>query len=235
RLNPAIEEILYPAMEDYQLDLIIGEGPAARSVRIDLSKFTLIGATTRAGLLTTPLRDRFGIPIRLNFYSPEELVQIVERGARLLGIGMAPDGALEIARRSRGTPRIAGRLLRRVTDFALVDGAKSITRAVADKALLRLDVDARGLDQLDRRYLTTIAEFYNGGPVGVETIAAALSEPRDALEEIVEPYLIQQGFIQRTPRGRMLTALAFTHLGMTVPQGFVGTQASLFEEPEGGP
>jgi Holliday junction DNA helicase RuvB len=231
RLNPAIEEILYPAMEDYQLDLIIGEGPAARSVRIDLSKFTLIGATTRAGLLTTPLRDRFGIPVRLNFYSPEELVSIVERGARLLGVGMAPDGALEIARRSRGTPRIAGRLLRRVTDFALVDGAKAITREVADKALLRLEVDARGLDALDRRYLKTIAEFYSGGPVGVETIAAALSEPRDALEEIVEPYLIQQGFIQRTPRGRMLTALSFQHLNMTVPQGFVGMQASLFEEP----
>jgi Holliday junction DNA helicase RuvB len=183
--------------------------------------------------LTTPLRDRFGIPVRLNFYTPEELVQIVTRGARLLGIGMAPDGALEIARRSRGTPRIAGRLLRRVTDFALVDGAKEITRTVADKALLRLDVDARGLDQLDRRYLTTIADFYGGGPVGIETIAAALSEPRDALEEIVEPYLIQQGFIQRTPRGRMLTALAFQHLGRSVPQGFIGLQASLFEEPEG--
>ena len=233
RLNPAIEEILYPAMEDYQLDLIIGEGPAARSVRIDLAKFTLVGATTRAGLLTTPLRDRFGIPIRLNFYTPEELVKIVERGARLLGIGMAPDGAMEVARRSRGTPRIAGRLLRRVTDFALVDGAKEITRAIADKALLRLDVDARGLDQLDRRYLKVIADFYGGGPVGIETIAAALSEPRDALEEIVEPYLIQQGFIQRTPRGRMLTALAFQHMGISVPQGFVGMQGSLFEEPEG--
>ncbi len=232
RLNPAIEEVLYPAMEDYQLDLIIGEGPAARSVRIDLAKFTLIGATTRAGLLTTPLRDRFGIPIRLNFYTPEELVKIVERGARLLGTPMAPDGAMEVARRSRGTPRIAGRLLRRVTDFALVDGAKEITRSIADKALLRLDVDARGLDQLDRRYLKVIAEFYNGGPVGIETIAAALSEPRDALEEIVEPYLIQQGFIQRTPRGRMLTALAFQHLGFAVPQGFVGMQGSLFEEPE---
>jgi len=230
RLNPAIEEILYPAMEDYQLDLIIGEGPAARSVRIDLAKFTLIGATTRAGLLTTPLRDRFGIPVRLNFYTPEELVLIVERGARLLGIGMSPDGAMEIARRSRGTPRIAGRLLRRVTDFALVDKAKEITRAVADKALLRLDVDARGLDMLDRRYLTVIAQHYGGGPVGIETIAAALSEPRDALEEIVEPYLIQQGFIQRTPRGRMLTALAFQHLGLSVPQGFVGQQANLFEE-----
>ena len=231
RLNPAIEEVLYPAMEDYQLDLIIGEGPAARSVRIDLAKFTLVGATTRAGLLTTPLRDRFGIPIRQNFYTPEELVKIVERGARLLGIGMAPDGAMEVARRSRGTPRIAGRLLRRVTDFALVDGAKEITRSVADKALLRLDVDARGLDQLDRRYLKVIADFYGGGPVGIETIAAALSEPRDALEEIVEPYLIQQGFIQRTPRGRMLTALAFQHMGISVPQGFVGMQGSLFEEP----
>jgi Holliday junction DNA helicase RuvB len=232
RLNPAIEEVLYPAMEDFQLDLIIGEGPAARSVRIDLARFTLVGATTRAGLLTTPLRDRFGIPVRLNFYTPEELVLIVERGARLLGVGMAPDGAMEIARRSRGTPRIAGRLLRRVTDFALVDGAREITRSIADKALLRLDVDARGLDMLDRRYLKTIAENYGGGPVGIETIAAALSEPRDAIEEIVEPYLIQQGFIQRTPRGRMLTAIAFQHLGYAVPQGFVGTQASLFEEPE---
>ena len=233
RLNPAIEEVLYPAMEDFQLDLIIGEGPAARSVRIDLAKFTLVGATTRAGLLTTPLRDRFGIPVRLNFYTPAELVKIVERGARLMGMAMTPDGAMEVARRSRGTPRIAGRLLRRVTDFALVDGAREITSEVADKALLRLDVDAKGLDQLDRRYLTTIAEFYNGGPVGIETIAAALSEPRDAIEEIVEPYLLQQGFIQRTPRGRMLTALAFQHLGRAVPQGFVGMQASLFEEDEG--
>ena len=230
RLNPAIEEVLYPAMEDFQLDLIIGEGPAARSVRIDLAKFTLVGATTRAGLLTTPLRDRFGIPVRLNFYTPQELVQIVTRGARLLGTPMSPDGALEIARRSRGTPRIAGRLLRRVIDFALVDGASEVNSVLADKALLRLDVDARGLDQLDRRYLNTIADFYNGGPVGIETIAAALSEPRDAIEEIVEPYLLQQGFIQRTPRGRMLTAIAFQHLGKTVPQGFVGMQASLFEE-----
>ncbi|WDR04925.1 Holliday junction branch migration DNA helicase RuvB [Devosia rhodophyticola] len=232
RLNPAIEEVLYPAMEDFQLDLIIGEGPSARSVRIDLARFTLVGATTRAGLLTTPLRDRFGIPVRLNFYTPEELVQIVTRGARLMGTTMAMDGAMEIARRSRGTPRIAGRLLRRVTDFALVDGVKEITRSVADKALLRLDVDERGLDQLDRRYLTTIAEFYGGGPVGIETIAAALSEPRDALEEIVEPYLIQQGFVQRTPRGRMLTGAAFQHIGLIVPQGFVGLQANLFEEPE---
>jgi len=232
RLSPAIEEILYPAMEDYQLDLIIGEGPAARSVRIDLAKFTLVGATTRAGLLTTPLRDRFGIPIRLNFYTPEELVKIVERGARLMGTPMATDGALEVARRSRGTPRIAGRLLRRVADFALYEGATTIDRKLADKALLRLDVDARGLDMLDRRYLKTIAEFYNGGPVGIETMAAALSEPRDAIEEIVEPYLLQQGFIQRTSRGRMLTGIAFQHLGLSVPQGFVGMQANLFDEPE---
>jgi len=233
RLNPAVEEILYPAMEDFQLDLIIGEGPAARSVRIDLAKFTLVGATTRAGLLTTPLRDRFGIPVRLNFYTPEELVKIVERGARLMGMAMTPDGAMEVARRSRGTPRIAGRLLRRVTDFALVDGASEITREIADRALLRLDVDARGLDQLDRRYLKTIAEFYGGGPVGIETISAALSEPRDAIEEIVEPYLIQQGFIQRTPRGRMMTALSFQHMGYAVPQGFAGLQATLFADEEG--
>jgi holliday junction DNA helicase RuvB len=235
RLNPAVEEILYPAMEDYQLDLIIGEGPAARSVRIDLAKFTLVGATTRAGLLTTPLRDRFGIPIRLSFYTAEELIEIVHRGARVLGIAITPDGAMEIARRSRGTPRIAGRLLKRVTDFAEVDGAERITLEVADKALGRLDVDARGLDQLDRRYLGTIATNYGGGPVGIDTMAAALSEPRDALEEIVEPFLIQQGFIQRTPRGRLLTQLAFEHLGMAVPQGFAGLQASLFEEGGGGP
>jgi len=234
RLNPAVEEILYPAMEDFQLDLIIGEGPAARSVRIDLSKFTLVGATTRAGLLTTPLRDRFGIPVRLNFYTPEELVKIVSRGARLLGVGMSDDGAMEVARRSRGTPRIAGRLLRRVTDFALVDGASEVTADVADKALLRLDVDAKGLDMLDRRYLDIIAEHYGGGPVGIETIAAALSEPRDALEDIVEPYLMQIGFIQRTPRGRMLTGTAFTHLGRTVPQGFVGGQGGLFEDDNDG-
>lgn len=230
RLSPAVEEILYPAMEDFQLDLIIGEGPAARSVRIDLSKFTLVGATTRAGLLTTPLRDRFGIPVRLNFYTPEELVKIVGRGARLLGLKMSADGALEIARRSRGTPRIAGRLLRRVADFAQVDGAAEVTATVADKALLRLDVDARGLDLLDRRYLDIIADHYGGGPVGIETIAAALSEPRDAIEDIVEPYLLQQGFIQRTQRGRMLTGTAFQHMGRAVPQGFVGNQAGLFED-----
>src|SRR5262244_158806 len=218
RLNPAVEEILYPAMEDFQLDLIIGEGPAARSVKIDLAKFTLVGATTRAGLLTNPLRDRFGIPMRLNFYSEAELEEIVNRGARVLGIGMTPDGANEIARRARGTPRIAGRLLRRVRDFALVDGAKSVDRMAADRALRALEVDATGLDAMDRRYLMTIAVNYGGGPVGIETIAAALSEPRDAIEEIIEPFLIQRGFIQRTPRGRLLTPQAFRHLGLAEPQ-----------------
>src|ERR687886_2313976 len=217
RLNPAVEEILYPAMEDYKLDLIIGEGPAARSVRIDLARFTLIGATTRAGLLTTPLRDRFGIPIRLEFYDVDELEQIVTRGARVLGIGMSGDGANEIAKRSRGTPRIAGRLLKRVRDFALVEGAQSITREIADNALKFLDVDAIGLDQMDRKYLTTIASSFGGGPVGIETIAAALSEPRDAIEEIIEPFLIQRGFVQRTPRGRLLTSHAFRHLGLAEP------------------
>lgn len=230
RLNPQVEEILYPAMEDYQLDLIIGEGPAARSVRIDLAQFTLIGATTRAGLLTTPFRDRFGIPVRLQFYKPEELVQIVERGARLLGIGMDFEGAMEIARRARGTPRIAGRLLRRVADFAQVEGVTTVSQKMADSALQRLEVDRLGLDMLDRRYLGTIVENYGGGPVGIETLAAALSEPRDAIEDIVEPYLIQQGLVQRTPRGRMVTASAFKHLGYAVPQGFIGLQASLFEE-----
>jgi holliday junction DNA helicase RuvB len=217
RLNPTVEEILYPAMEDFQLDLIIGEGPAARSVKIDLAKFTLVGATTRAGLLTNPLRDRFGIPVRLNFYSEAELEQIVNRGARVLGIGMTADGANEIARRARGTPRIAGRLLRRVRDFALVAGATSVDRAAADHALVQLEVDAAGLDAMDRRYLVNIAENYGGGPVGIETIAAALSEPRDAIEEIIEPFLIQKGFIQRTPRGRLLTANAFRHLGLAEP------------------
>jgi Holliday junction DNA helicase RuvB len=217
RLNPAVEEILYPAMEDFQLDLIIGEGPAARSVKIDLARFTLVGATTRAGLLTNPLRDRFGIPIRLNFYTEAELEEIVTRGARVLGIGMTPDGANEIARRARGTPRIAGRLLRRVRDFANVENAAAIDRKLADRALLALEVDAAGLDAMDRRYLTTIALNYGGGPVGVETIAAALSEPRDAIEEIIEPFLIQRGLVQRTPRGRLLTAHAFRHLGLAEP------------------
>jgi holliday junction DNA helicase RuvB len=217
RLNPAVEEILYPAMEDFQLDLIIGTGPAARSVKIDLAKFTLVGATTRAGLLTNPLRDRFGIPVRLNFYSEPELEQIVNRGARVLGIGVTADGANEIARRARGTPRIAGRLLRRVRDFAAVAGAAAIDRAVADKALAALEVDAAGLDAMDRRYLTTIAINYGGGPVGVETLAAALSEPRDAIEDIIEPYLIQCGLLQRTPRGRLITGHAFRHLGLAEP------------------
>jgi holliday junction DNA helicase RuvB len=217
RLNPAVEEILYPAMEDFQLDLIIGEGPAARSVKIDLARFTLVGATTRAGLLTNPLRDRFGIPVRLNFYTEGELEQIVNRGARVLGIGMTPDGANEIARRARGTPRIAGRLLRRVRDFANVDGVPAIDRKLADRALLALEVDAMGLDAMDRRYLSTVAVNYGGGPVGVETIAAALSEPRDAIEDIIEPFLIQRGFVQRTPRGRLLTPHAFRHLGLAEP------------------
>jgi holliday junction DNA helicase RuvB len=217
RLNPAVEEILYPAMEDFQLDLIIGEGPAARSVKIDLAKFTLIGATTRAGLLTNPLRDRFGIPVRLNFYTEAELELIVNRGARVLGIGVTADGSNEIARRARGTPRIAGRLLRRVRDFASVAGATAIDRAVADKALAALEVDAAGLDAMDRRYLTTIVMHYSGGPVGVETLAAALSEPRDAIEDIIEPYLIQCGLLQRTPRGRLVTGHGFRHLGLPEP------------------
>jgi Holliday junction DNA helicase RuvB len=229
RLNPAVEEILYPAMEDFQLDLIIGAGPAARSVKIDLSPFTLIGATTRAGLLTTPLRDRFGIPIRLNFYTVEELEGIVARAARVLGLNLARDGANEIARRSRGTPRIAGRLLRRVRDFAVVEAAESVSRKLADSALRLLDVDPIGLDMMDRRYLDCIALSFGGGPVGVETIAAALSEPRDAIEEIIEPYLIQLGFVQRTPRGRLLTPHAFKHLGLAAPPR-APEQAALFDE-----
>jgi len=229
RLNPAVEEILYPAMEDFQLDLIIGEGPAARSVRIDLAKFTLVGATTRSGLLTTPLRDRFGIPIRLNFYTTEELERVVQRGAGVLKVAMSPDGAREIARRSRGTPRIAGRLLRRVRDFALVAGAAVVSREVADQALLQLEVDDEGLDALDHRYLRCIAVNYEGGPVGIETMSAALSEPRDALEEIVEPYLLQQGFISRTPRGRMLTVKAWRHLGLSGPPRSGAPQLGLFE------
>jgi len=233
RLNPAVEEVLYPAMEDYQLDLIIGEGPAARSVKIDLAKFTLVAATTRLGLLTTPLRDRFGIPVRLQFYTVEELEHIVNRGARILGIGMAPDGAHEIAKRSRGTPRIAGRLLRRVRDFAVVAGKETVDRDMADRALSQLEVDNAGLDSLDRRYLSQIALNFGGGPVGIETIAAALSEPRDAIEEIVEPYLLQHGFLQRTPRGRVLTPQAFRHLGLEVPQRQDASQLGLFADPDG--
>ena len=233
RLAPAVEEILYPAMEEYQLDLIIGEGPAARSVRIDLSRFTLIGATTRLGLLTTPLRDRFGIPVRLDFYTDEELELIVRRGARILGAPVSDDGAREIARRARGTPRVAGRLLRRVRDFATVQGATHITKDVADHALLALEVDRHGLDSLDRRYLTMIAENFSGGPVGIETISAALSEPRDAIEDIVEPYLIQQGFVQRTPRGRLLTQKAFSHIGIAASQRPDILQPGLFSDRAG--
>jgi Holliday junction DNA helicase RuvB len=217
RLNPAVEEILYPAMEDYELDLVIGEGPSARSVKITLAPFTLVGATTRSGLITTPLRDRFGIPIRLNFYTTEELLSIVERGARVLGFDLTPDGAREVASRARGTPRIAGRLLKRVRDFASVGGNKRVDARIADEALTRLEVDKRGLDAFDRRYLRLMAEGFGGGPVGIETISAALGEARDAIEEIVEPYLLQQGFVQRTPRGRLLTSAAYGHLGLTAP------------------
>ena len=233
RLNPAVEEILYPAMEDYELDLVIGEGPSARSVKITLAPFTLVGATTRAGLLATPLRDRFGIPVRLNFYTPEELLSIVERGARVLGFDLTQDGAKEIASRARGTPRIAGRLLKRVRDFASVGGHKTVDAKIADAALTRLEVDKRGLDAFDMRYLKLIAESFSGGPVGVETIAAALGEPRDALEEIVEPYLMQLGFVQRTPRGRMLTGAAYGHLGLNAPPRDA-TQIGLFKSDEEG-
>ena len=232
RLSPAVEEILYPAMEDFQLDLIIGEGPAARSVKIDLARFTLVAATTRLGLITNPLRDRFGIPVRLNFYTVDELELIVRRGARILGMPIGDDGAVEIARRARGTPRIAGRLLRRVRDFASVAGAETVSRKVADDALSRLEVDALGLDQLDRRYLSMIAMNFGGGPVGIETIAAGLSEPRDAIEDIIEPYLIQQGFIMRTPRGRVLTANAWKHLGLEVPRELNQQQINLFQEED---
>ena len=217
RLNPQVEEILYPAMEDFQLDLIIGEGPGARSVRIDIAPFTLVGATTRSGLVGTPLRDRFGIPLRLRFYDADELERVVRRGARVLDMALTGDGAREIARRARGTPRVAGRLLRRVRDFASVHGADPVDAAAADAALARLEVDRSGLDSMDRRYLACVADNYGGGPVGVETLSAALSEERDTLEDVVEPYLLQQGFIQRTPRGRLLTEIAFAHIGRAAP------------------
>ncbi len=217
RLNAVIEEVLYPAMEDFQLDLIIGEGPAARSVRIDLPPFTLIGATTRLGLLTTPLRERFGIALRLDFYEPADLVRIVRRGAGLLDLALTEDGAVEIANRARGTPRVAGRLLRRVRDFALVENNMPVDRDVADGALNRLEVDTRGLDTMDRRYLACIANNYAGGPVGVDTLAAALAEERDTIEDVVEPFLLQQGLLQRTPRGRVLTDAAWRHLGLAPP------------------
>jgi Holliday junction DNA helicase RuvB len=231
RLNPVVEEILYPAMEDRALDIIIGEGPSARSVRIDLPPFTLVGATTRQGLLTTPLRDRFGIPVRLNFYTHEELDLVVTRGARLLGMPIDPAGAREIARRSRGTPRVAGRLMRRVRDFAHVAGDGTVTKAIADNALTRLEIDRLGLDAMDRRYLTMIATTYKGGPVGVETLAAGLSEPRDTVEEVIEPYLIQLGLIARTARGRCLNDAGWNHLEMYPPAGLGGSsQNSLFDE-----
>ncbi|MET4897515.1 Holliday junction branch migration DNA helicase RuvB [Sphingomonadaceae bacterium jetA1] len=226
RLQPAVEEVLYPAMEDRVLDLMIGEGPSARSVRIDLPRFTLVGATTRQGLLTTPLRDRFGIPVRLQFYTVEELTRVVTRAAYLLDLPIAEDGAIEIARRSRGTPRIAGRLLRRVRDFASVAGHEIVHAAAADQALNRLEVDAMGLDAMDRRYLTMIADVYRGGPVGVETLAAGLSEPRDTIEEVIEPFLIQLGLLARTARGRILNAGGWKHLGLNPP---VGTQDGLFD------
>ncbi|MCC6942250.1 MAG: Holliday junction branch migration DNA helicase RuvB [Novosphingobium sp.] len=227
RLNPVVEEVLYPAMEDRALDLIIGEGPSARSVRIDLPPFTLIGATTRQGLLQTPLRDRFGIPVRLQFYSVAELERVVARGASLMGVGIDKGGATEIARRARGTPRVAGRLLRRVRDFAQVDGVETITQSVADSALTRLEVDKIGLDLQDRRYLMMIADIYKGGPVGVETLAAGLSEPRDTIEEVIEPYLIQLGLVARTARGRCLNDRGWQHLGITPP---TGSTPSLFDE-----
>ena len=227
RLAPAVEEVLYPAMEDRALDLMIGEGPSARSVRIDLPRFTLIGATTRQGLLTTPLRDRFGIPVRLNFYTVEELELVVRRAARLLGVALTDDGAREIARRSRGTPRISGRLLRRVRDFAHASGSDTIDAPVADRALSRLEIDALGLDAMDRRYLTMIADLYGGGPVGVETLAAGLSEPRDTIEDVIEPFLIQLGLIARTARGRALNGRGYAHLGLPVPQG---SQTGLFDQ-----
>jgi Holliday junction DNA helicase RuvB len=230
RLNPAVEEILYPAMEDGKLDLVIGEGPAARSVQIELPPFTLVGATTRSGLLTNPLRDRFGIPVRLEFYTPQELTRIVVRLSSKLDMKIDEEGAFEIANRSRGTPRIAGRLTRRVRDFASVAGAELVTAKIADGALQRLEVDAQGLDSMDRLYLTGIAENYGGGPVGVDTIAAALSEERDVIEDVIEPYLLQKGLIQRTPRGRMLSQAAYAYLGLNPPRKTHLNQGSLLDD-----
>ena len=232
RLNPTVEEILYPALEDFELDLIIGEGPAARSIKIDLAPFTLIGATTRAGLLATPLRDRFGIPVRLEFYDVEELTKIVARAGSKLGVDMTAEGAREIARRARGTPRVAGRLLRRVRDLAEDAGATTIDAKVADAALIRLGVDDIGLDTQDMRYLRALCEMFSGGPVGADTMAAALSEARDALEDVIEPYLIQKGFLQRTPRGRVATPHAFGHLGLSAPLELV--QPTLFTGSDDG-
>ncbi|MDB5429669.1 MAG: Holliday junction branch migration helicase RuvB [Caulobacter sp.] len=230
RLPANVEEILYPAMEDHVLDLMIGEGPSARSVRIDLSPFTLVAATTRAGLLATPLRDRFGIPLRLEFYSPRELQQVLTQAARKMGVKLSPDGAAEIAARARGTPRVAGRLLRRVRDFASADGVEVIDQPHAARALARLEVDEMGLDSLDRRYLRALIENYGGGPAGVETLAYAIAEARDAVEDVIEPFLLQQGFIQRTPRGRMACGKAYGHLGLKEPKITPPPQAGLFEE-----
>ncbi len=227
RLPVQVEEILYPAMEDGVLDIMIGEGPGARSIRLDLPKFTLIGATTRAGLLTRPLRERFGIPLRLSFYAPEELSLILIRQAHLLDVTLTPEGALELARRSRGTPRIAGRLLRRVRDIATLLNTQEITKDLANQALHRLEIDERGLDTMDRRFMHLLAEFYGGGPVGIETLAAALCEQKDVLEDVVEPFLLQEGFLQRTPRGRVLTLHGYTHLGLTPPPTL---PTSLFDE-----
>ncbi len=228
RLAPAVEEILYPAMEDHVLDLMIGDGPSARSIRIDLSPFTLVAATTRAGMLATPLRDRFGIPLRLEFYTPEELRRVLEQAARKMGAPLTSEGAREIAARARGTPRVAGRLLRRVRDFAEAEAALSIDRLAAARALARLEVDEAGLDSLDRRYLRCLIEHYGGGPAGVETLAYAIAESRDAVEDVIEPFLMQQGFIQRTPRGRMAAARAYLHLGLTAPQARP-VQGDIFE------
>ncbi|MFC3067751.1 Holliday junction branch migration DNA helicase RuvB [Phenylobacterium soli] len=230
RLASNVEEILYPAMEDHVLDLVIGEGPSARSIRIDLAPFTLVAATTRAGLLATPLRDRFGIPLRLEFYTPAELQKVLAGAAGKMGLAMDAEGAAEIARRSRGTPRVAGRLLRRVRDFAAADGAEIIDRRAAASALARLDVDEHGLDALDRKYLRALIENYAGGPAGVETLAYAIAEARDAVEDVIEPFLMQQGFIQRTPRGRMATARAYEHLGLSAPTQPKPGQAGLFDE-----
>ena len=228
RLSPAVEEILYPAMEDQVLDLVIGDGPSARSIRIDLSPFTLVAATTRAGMLATPLRDRFGIPLRLEFYTPRELQQVLEQAARKMGTPLTPDGAAEIAARARGTPRVAGRLLRRVRDFAEAEAASPIDRSAAARALARLEVDEAGLDSLDRRYLRCLIEHYNGGPAGVETLAYAIAEARDAVEDVIEPYLMQQGFIQRTPRGRVAAGRAYLHLGLNAPAPKPG-QGDMFD------
>ena len=230
RLPAIVEEVLYPAMEDHALDLMIGEGPSARSIRIDLAPFTLVAATTRAGLLATPLRDRFGIPIRLEFYSPEELQQVLTAAARKMGVTLAPDGAREIAARARGTPRVAGRLLRRVRDFAAADATPLIDRKVAAKGLARLEVDGAGLDSLDRRYLRALIENYGGGPAGAETLAYAIAEAKDAVEDVIEPFLLQQGFIQRTPRGRLACAKAYEHLGLGAPDNLPKAQPGLFDD-----